>query len=239
MYDVFVFNRAFHFSLYCRSSDSTLLRKACNIINTDRTFPWVHPGGSVSRSPQVCLPLPNTAIKWAAPTFVANQHSPLSQYLFHKKLENVSCEYDRLNGWNSTLQAAWYIRHVRWTCLFYISFIILVWFLWTKPTIWLLILSFTKKSFARVLCLNPYEGYRSVTPPLDAARANRTIFGNHSVPILKCIYPNKFKCRQSSTYNIYTHGAQLSWQPVQLCDPRTTAAHSDQQDKISKNRNNS
>ena len=34
------------------------------------------------------------------------------------------------------------IRHVRWTCLFYISFII--WFLWAKPTIWLLILSFTK-----------------------------------------------------------------------------------------------
>ena len=44
---------------------------------------------------------------------------------FYKKLKNVSCEYDRLNGWNSTLQAAWYIRHVRWTCLFYISFIIL------------------------------------------------------------------------------------------------------------------
>ena len=38
-----------------------------------------------------------------------------------------------LNGWNSTLQAAWYIRHVR-----------IVWFLWTKPTIWLLILSFTQ-----------------------------------------------------------------------------------------------
>ena len=38
---------------------------------------------------------------------------------FCKKLKNVSCEYDRLNGWNSTLQAAWYIRHVRWTCLFY------------------------------------------------------------------------------------------------------------------------
>ena len=32
---------------------------------------------------------------------------------FYKKLKNVSCEYDCLNGWNSTLQAAWYIRHVR------------------------------------------------------------------------------------------------------------------------------
>ena len=34
---------------------------------------------------------------------------------FYKKLKNVSCEYDRPNGWNSTLQAAWYIRHVRRT----------------------------------------------------------------------------------------------------------------------------
>ena len=36
----------------------------------------------------------------------------------NKKLKNVSCEYNRLNGWNSTLQAAWYIIHVRilWFC---------------------------------------------------------------------------------------------------------------------------
>ena len=44
-------------------------------------------------------------------------------------MKNVSCEYDRLNEWNSTLQAAWYIRHVRWACLLYISFI--MWCLWT------------------------------------------------------------------------------------------------------------
>ena len=30
---------------------------------------------------------------------------------FYKKLKNVSCEYNRLNGWNSTLQAAWYSVH--------------------------------------------------------------------------------------------------------------------------------
>ena len=51
---------------------------------------------------------------------------------FNKKLKNVSCEYDRVNGWNSTLQAAWYIRYAR-----------IIWFLWTKRTIWSLILSFT------------------------------------------------------------------------------------------------
>ena len=39
---------------------------------------------------------------------------------------------------------------VRWTCLFYIS--VIIWFLWTKPTIWLLILISTKEWFARVPC---------------------------------------------------------------------------------------
>ena len=46
------------------------------------------------------------------------------ELVFCKKLKNISCEYDRLNGCNSTLQAAWYIRHVHWTCSFYVSFII-------------------------------------------------------------------------------------------------------------------
>ena len=32
--------------------------------------------------------------------------------IFYKKLKNVSCEYDRVNGWNSTLQAAWYIKYL-------------------------------------------------------------------------------------------------------------------------------
>ena len=88
---------------------------------------------------------------------------------FDKKLKNVSCEYDRLNGWNSTLQAAWYIIHVR-----------IIWFLWTKPTIWLLILSFTQNIVRAYSMFYPYEGYRSVTP-LDAARVTRTIVHNHYV----------------------------------------------------------
>ena len=86
----------------------------------------------------------------------------------YKKLKNVRCEYNRLNGWNSTLQAAWYIRRVR-----------IIWFLWTKPTIWL-ILSFTQNIVRACSMFYPYERYRSVTP-LDAARVNRTIFRNHSV----------------------------------------------------------
>ena len=87
---------------------------------------------------------------------------------FFLKLKNVSCEYDRLNGWNSTLQAAWYIRHVR-----------IIWFLRTKPTIWLLILSFTQ-NIVRACSMFYHEGYRSVNP-LDAARVNTSIFHNHSV----------------------------------------------------------
>ena len=84
----------------------------------------------------------------------------------------ASCEYDRFNGWNSTSQAAWYIiRHVR----------IIIWFLWTKRTMWwLLILSFTQNIVRPCSMFYPYEGYRSVTP-LDAARVNRTIFHNHFV----------------------------------------------------------
>ena len=73
-----------------------------------------------------------------------------------------------LNGWNSTLQAAWYIRHVR-----------ILWFLWTKPTIWLLIRSLHKISSARVLCFIMKDIGRWL--PWMLPGSNRTIFHNHSV----------------------------------------------------------
>ena len=97
-------------------------------------------------------------------------YSQLTFFNFYSlllKLKNVSCEYDRVNGWNSTLQAAWYIKYVR-----------IIW--WTKRAIWLLILSFTQNIVRACSMLYPYEGYRSVTP-LDAARVNWTIFHTHSV----------------------------------------------------------
>ena len=78
--------------------------------------------------------------------------------MFYKKLKNVSCEYNRLNGWNSTLQAAWYIRRVR-----------IIWFLWTKPTIWLLILSFTQNSLKcgairlDITAVSPWVATRSIS----------------------------------------------------------------------------
>ena len=84
---------------------------------------------------------------------------------FYNELKNVRCEYDRLNGWNSTLQAAWYIRHVSWTCLFYISFII--WCLWTKPTIFLL------------LPTPPKRGLFHISQSLiDVFHASRILFRN-------------------------------------------------------------
>ena len=115
-------------------------------------------------------------------------------FLFYEKLKNVSCEYNRLNGWKSTLQAAWYIRHVR-----------IILFLWTKPTIWLSIFSFTQNIVRACSVFYPYERYRSVTP-LDAARVNRTIFHNHSV---HWYYITLIKGRDYIMYDIIIrHGKQ-------------------------------
>ena len=75
-------------------------------------------------------------------------------YILYKDLKNSSCSHDGMNGWNSTLRAAWYIRKVRWACLFCVSFI--VWWLWTKYTIRQVAVdtqfhNFYGRSFARVL----------------------------------------------------------------------------------------
>ena len=54
---------------------------------------------------------------------------------FYKKLKNVSCEYNR--EWSKLNFASCVVHQTR-------SYNKFVWFLWTKPTIWLLILSFTQ-----------------------------------------------------------------------------------------------
>ena len=58
-----------------------------------------------------------------------------------------------MGGWNSTSQAAWYVRHAHWACLCYVPFVIL-WRSWITSTILLLIL--TSTSFmvgrSRLLC---------------------------------------------------------------------------------------
>ena len=50
---------------------------------------------------------------WVCPRGDENASKSKIHIKLCKKLKNVSCEYDRVNGWNSTLEAAWYIRHVR------------------------------------------------------------------------------------------------------------------------------
>ena len=46
----------------------------------------------------------------AAACMLVSQNSRVISGWFSTKLKNVSCEYDRLNGWNSTLQAAWFYK---------------------------------------------------------------------------------------------------------------------------------
>ena len=46
-----------------------------------------------------------------------------------------------MGGWNSTLQAAWYVRHAHWAWLCYVP--IEIWCLRMTSAIWLLILSST------------------------------------------------------------------------------------------------
>ena len=110
---------------------------------------------------------------------------------FIKKLKNVSCECDRVNGWNSTLQAAWYIRHVRiiWFCGLYVRYD-----------------SFTQNIVRACSMFYPYEGYRSVTP-LDAARVNGTIFHNHSVHWYYLTLIRKGRCYIKHDINV-RHGKQ-------------------------------
>ena len=67
-----------------------------------------------------------SSIRWL-PLLIVHRGDRTGINQFYKKLKNVSCEYNRLNGRNSTLQAARCIRRVR-----------IIWFLWTKITIWLL-----------------------------------------------------------------------------------------------------
>ena len=76
-----------------------------------------------------------------------------------------------MGGWNSTFQAAWYVRHAHWARLCYIPFEI--WCLWITSTIWLLILSSTSVMLGRshVFYIYFHERYRSVTP-LGTTRTN-------------------------------------------------------------------
>ena len=120
--------------------------------------------------------------KWMRTRDFFRSKSPRIQKIiktFNKKLKNVSCEYDRVNGWDSTLQAAWYIRHVR-----------IIWFLWTKRTIWLLILSFTQNIVRACSMFYPQQlftgGHINQDPPYTQKPIYCTFFANHIWSLLLC-----------------------------------------------------
>ena len=52
-----------------------------------------------------------------------------------------------MGDWNSTSQAAWYVRHAHWAHVCYISFVI--WCLWTKTSVWSLTFSYTSFTAGR------------------------------------------------------------------------------------------
>ena len=60
--------------------------------------------------------------------------------LFGNNIEKRQMLVRPMGSWNSTLQAAWYVRHAHCARLCYVQSVIL-WCLWDTSTIWLLILS--------------------------------------------------------------------------------------------------
>ena len=96
------------YTTYCRDRKVYSLRRTWAQL---ARVHYLHPSSST-----VC----DVSLKFWAMTVACRFGLSAYYGVFDKKLKNVSGEYDRLNDWNSTLQAAWYIRHVRWTCLFHI-----------------------------------------------------------------------------------------------------------------------
>ena len=100
---------------------------------------------------------------------------------FHELRQNASAFYKKSWKTSAVSTTVWMVGtqlcKLRGTSDTFVPGIIIC-FLWAKPTIWLLILSFTQNIVRACSMFYPHEGYRSVTP-LDAARVNRTIFDNH------------------------------------------------------------
>ena len=103
-YARFAFANLVHFSCVCCNRNRTCYARECSL----RVPQYVY----------ACTLFLVYFLEHVGPEPCKNRsrRSYVRPYAFYKKLKNVSCEYDQLNGYNSTLQAAWYIRHVRWTC---------------------------------------------------------------------------------------------------------------------------
>ena len=123
-------------------------------------------------------------------TFFYLKNSP---YIFWGSWKTSAVSTTCLNGRNPILQAASYIRHVR-----------IIWFLWTKHTRWLLILSFTQ-TIVRAFSVLSWRICRWL--PWMLPGSNRTILHNHSVHWGYCI--TFIKGRDYNEHDIHgRHGKQ-------------------------------
>ena len=94
---------------------STLRMNTCQAYNTSYTNTIIH-----------LLSVPGTRYS----SSILSVYLPICPRLHFIKSWKRQLRVRPLSGWNSTLQGAWYIRHVR-----------IIWFFWIKPTIWLLVSS--------------------------------------------------------------------------------------------------
>ena len=78
---------------------------------------------------------------------------------FYRNIEKRQLWLWPIGGWNSTLQAAWYVRHAHWACLCYVP-IEIIWCLWITSTIWLFILSSTSFTVGRSQVFYIYSSWK-------------------------------------------------------------------------------
>ena len=98
-----------------------------------------------------------------------------------KKKRKTSAVGTPMGGWNSTLQAAWYVRHAHWACLCYAPFVILL-CLWIISTIWLSILSSTNFMVGRSRVFYIYSSWKIYVGDSPGCYVNRTILQGRCCP---------------------------------------------------------
>ena len=80
-------------------------------------------------------------------------------YIFYKNIEKHQLWVRPMAGWNSTSQAAWYVRHAYWARMCYVPLV--MWCLLIAATIiiWLLILSSTSFMVGRSRVFYTYSSW--------------------------------------------------------------------------------
>ena len=84
---------------------------------------------------------------------------PKGEPCIYSKIEKRRLWVRPMGGWNSILQAAWYVWHAHWARLYY-EVPLIIWCLWITPTIWLLILSSTSFMVGRSRVFYLYSSWK-------------------------------------------------------------------------------